>query len=57
MNEHKAFLILMAILVIVPMAGLVIQQLGETSIKIEAIKAGLIQKVDPETKEPIWTKP
>jgi len=25
--------------------------------EIEAIKSGLIQKVDPETKQVIWTKP
>jgi hypothetical protein len=30
---------------------------SEQQITIEAMKAGLIQKVDPETKQVIWTRP
>lgn len=57
MNENKAFVIFIATLIAIPMLGLAFQNYNETQIKIEAIKSGLIQKIDPETKEPIWTRP
>lgn len=57
MNDNKAFVIFMAFIITVPMLGLALQQYHETQIKLEAIRSGLVQKIDPETKEPIWTKP
>lgn len=57
MNDNTAFVIYMGILATLVISFAWLKNYGENNVKIEAIKAGLIQKIDHETKEPIWTKP
>lgn len=57
MNEDTAFAAIACTAIIAIIFYFSFRQHDETSIKLEAMKAGLIQKIDPETKEPIWTKP
>ncbi len=57
MNDNKAFVLFMAIILGLPLIGVVFEKHEENAIKIEAIKAGLVQKIDINTKLPIWTKP
>ena len=57
MNENTAFAAIGCTAIISIIFYFSFRQHDETTLKLEAIKSGLIQKIDPETKEPIWTKP
>lgn len=57
MNENTAFTILGSVFFVAIVFGMTSENSGKRQAEIEAIKSGLIQKVDPETKQVIWTKP
>jgi hypothetical protein len=57
MNDNTAFTILGVSFLVFLGFGLTSENSGKRQLELEAIKSGLIQKVDPETKQVIWTKP